>query len=134
MITRESIESGLAAHALWKKRLLEAIEKGRSDFQVATVRKDNACDFGKWLHGLPAEDRSGEDFRKVLELHAEFHRAAGDILALAVEGKKEEARKQLEYGGAYGHVSGKLILAMNGWKEKIPGGAAGKAPGQTAGR
>lgn len=119
MVTKEAIETALAAHALWKKRLQDAIATGKSEFQPDIIKTDHACQFGKWLYDLPADDRKSEDYAKVKTLHANFHKIAGEILQLAISGKKEDASKKLESGGTYGSATGKLVLALQSWKEKI---------------
>jgi methyl-accepting chemotaxis protein len=119
MVTKEAIDSALTAHALWKKRLQDAVSTGKSEFKPETVRTDNACQFGQWLYGLPLGDTKSESYLKVKTLHADFHKVAGDILQLALSGKKEEGLKKLEYGGEYGSITGKLVLALQSWKEKI---------------
>ncbi len=119
MVTKQAIDAALAAHAQWKKRLQDAVESGHSTFLVAEVRKDNACQFGQWLYGLPESDRQTETFAKVRELHASFHRIAGDVLNLALSGKKAEGLKALEFGGSYGKATGELVLALQTWKRQI---------------
>jgi hypothetical protein len=119
MVTKEAIDAALAAHAQWKKRLQDAIETGQSTFQPENVRKDNVCQFGQWLFALPDADRQAAMFTKVRELHASFHRTAGEILHLALFGKKAEALKALEFGGPYGKATGDLILALQTWKQQI---------------
>lgn len=118
MVSKEAIDAALAAHAQWKKRLQDAIETGQSSFQVENVRKDNACQFGQWLYALPDTDRRDALFMKVRELHAAFHRTAGEILHLALSGKKAESLKAMEFGGPYGKATGDLILALQSWKQR----------------
>ncbi len=119
MIPKEAIDAALAAHTQWKKRLQDAVASGRSDFKVNDVRKDNVCEFGRWLYGLSESERQINACKEVMGLHAEFHKTAAEILELALQGKKEDAQKQLEYGGTYSHISGKLVLALNAWKNSL---------------
>jgi hypothetical protein len=56
-------------------------------------------------------------FKKAL--HANFHKIAGEILGLALAGKKDEALKQIEVGGLYYITTGKLVLALRAWKAKL---------------
>ena len=119
MVTKEAIDAALTAHAQWKRRLQDAVSTGKSEFKPEVVKTDNACQFGQWLHGLPATDTNNEHYTKVKTLHADFHKIAGEILRLALTGKKEEALKKLDYGGEYSSTTGKLILALQSWKEKI---------------
>ncbi len=119
MVSKEAIDEALAAHGQWKKRLQDAVSTGQSDFDPNTVRKDNACQFGKWLYGLPLADTKSDDYATIKTLHAEFHAIAGEILALALAGQKQEAQKKLEFGGEYGNTSGKLALALQAWKAAL---------------
>ncbi len=119
MVNKEAIEAALAAHSQWKKRLQDAIATGTSEFKPDVVKADNVCQFGKWLYGLPTEETKSEDFPKVKALHADFHKVAAEILQLAISGKKEEALKRLESGGDYAHSTGKLVLALQSWRDKL---------------
>jgi hypothetical protein len=117
-VDKNAIDSAVAGHAQWKARLTDAIEKGQSDFQVATVRRDNACAFGQWLYGVPASVRDSEDGKKVRALHAEFHELAAVILDNALKGEKQQALKMMELGGCYSMTSGKLVIALKEWASK----------------
>jgi hypothetical protein len=118
MVDKSQIDAALSAHAQWRNRLNEAIEKGTSEFQVDTVKVDNACQFGKWLYGLPPSDQNSEEAKKIKELHAAFHKVAAETLSMALSGKKEEANKSMQLGGNYNRASGKLVLALTDWKNK----------------
>jgi Chemoreceptor zinc-binding domain len=102
MISKVAIDSALTAHSLWEKRLLEAIEKGESEFKVVEVKKDNMCQFGQWLYNLPDVDKKTIEFENIKTLHAEFHKTAASILELGLSGKKDDALKRIEHGGDYG--------------------------------
>jgi methyl-accepting chemotaxis protein len=119
MITKEAIDSALNSHSLWKERLQEAITKGQSEFQVTVVKRDNACQFGKWLYGIPEEEKSSQEYKNIRSLHAEFHRIAGEILELALNGDTEEALNKLESGGSYQRISGRLVLVLNKWRDGL---------------
>jgi methyl-accepting chemotaxis protein len=119
MITKEAIDLALNSHALWKERLLEAITIGQSEFQVSVVKRDNACQFGKWLYGISEDEKSSQEYKNIRNLHAEFHRIAGGILELALNGDTEEALKGLESGGSYQRISGRLVLVLNKWRDEL---------------
>jgi hypothetical protein len=119
MITKEEIDEALEAHAQWRNQLQEAISSGKSEFKVDMVSKDNVCPFGQWLYKLSKDEIKNDEPQIVQHLHAEFHKVAGDILSLALAGRKEEALAKLDYKSEYGSAAGKLILAMIGWKDKI---------------
>ena len=114
---REHVNKAIGAHSLWKQRLLTAIEAGNSELTVDQVAKDNACEFGKWLHGaaVTAELRNTSDFEACQELHAAFHKAAADVLRLAVSGNKSQALAELGGQGKFAALSSALTLRMMKW-------------------
>jgi methyl-accepting chemotaxis protein len=120
MISKE-IEKAIGAHGIWKHRLKSAIEDGKLDTSVKTIAMDNQCDFGKWLDGptLTLTDKTLEHFKRVKELHEEFHKIAARVAGFAVSGNKAEAEKLMAVGGEYSIISAKLTAAMMEWKKSV---------------
>jgi hypothetical protein len=116
----DPITAAIAAHSAWKRKLTAAIDTGNYDGDIPTVRRDDACDFGRWLHGpsISGVDRSTPEYRSVVQLHAAFHRAAADTLDDVARGRADEARESLELGGAFASASAELTAAMTAWKHK----------------
>ena len=87
----------------------------------AVVAKDNACEFGCWLHGpdLAAAEKNGPHYQKVRELHASFHAVAADVVRNAVSGKRAEAEASLAARGAFDVASTQLTGAMMAWKKAL---------------
>jgi hypothetical protein len=119
MINLNEIDLAISAHGMWKQRIKSAIETGQSEFNANKVCLDNLCDFGKWLHTLDANIKSTESWKTIQINHAEFHKVAGHILDLALNGKKDEATKGIALGSEYAAVSGKLTMAMMKWKREL---------------
>lgn len=116
----EKIDGAVGAHAQWKSRLTLAIEAGSSEFKPEVVKTDNACEFGRWLHGdVDAATKATEKYLAVKKLHADFHAEAGRILELAVGGKREEAMTAMGLGSKYMSTSVRLNAAMASWKDSI---------------
>jgi len=115
--THEQIQAALSAHAAWKQRLIEAIEKRSSTVAPATARLDDQCALGKWLHGstLGRGMKQSAHYRKCLELHRQFHAAAGDVLALALAGKGDEAHRAMAPGSQFAQVSEALPSILREW-------------------
>jgi hypothetical protein len=113
------ITKAVAAHAKWKRRLRDAIETGSSDVDVSTAGRDNACEFGKWLHGeVPASQKGSPHHTACVKLHAQFHKAAADVLVLALRGKKAEADQLLKTAGSpFNAASAALTHEMMAWKK-----------------
>ncbi len=121
MLDPQEIDKALEAHAAWKDRLRAAVESGTIGIAVTTIAADNQCAFGKWLNGtsLTAEDRATKHYQEVTRLHAEFHKVAAKIAALASSGMKAEAEKMLNFGNEYTQASGQLSVALKRWRETM---------------
>ncbi|HVO01137.1 MAG TPA: CZB domain-containing protein [Candidatus Cybelea sp.] len=118
MSIKEEITKAIAAHAAWKARLRAAIDAGTSDVNATDVGKDNVCPFGQWLYGptIEAAAKDGTDYQEVRKLHAEFHKAASQVLHLALQGKKTEAEKMMAQDNLFGVASMRLTSAMTRWR------------------
>jgi hypothetical protein len=56
--------------------------------------RDDACTFGKWLHGNPSFQREHpEQWQKLHDDHKQFHRFAAGVLECALSGRKAEAER-----------------------------------------
>lgn len=117
MANVEEIKKAIGAHGLWKQRLRDAIDKGQSEFTVERVKPDNLCDFGKWLHSLPPGDRGSEHWKKVQQLHAEFHQEAARILGLALAKQKPQAEAGIAPNSKFATLSSSLTAAMMAWQK-----------------
>lgn len=117
---KEDIKTAISAHGAWKARLKSAIDSGKIEIPIATIRQDNQCIFGEWLYGptIAANVKESADYKTARELHAEFHKAAAQVAELAMAGKKEEAEKMLGLGGKYADASAKLTKSMMEWLKK----------------
>lgn len=113
----DEINKAVGAHGMWKIRLREAIDTGKSTFTVANVKVDNLCEFGKWLYSLPSAQQTEAHWKTVQTMHAEFHKVASSILAAALSGQKEQAENGLKAGGDFARTSAKLTAAMVAWRD-----------------
>ncbi len=118
MSTADALDRAIAAQAKWKYRLMEAIDTGKSQWQVGNVRTDHACEFGKWLSDLPLSLRLSDHCQEVRALHAEFHTLAADVLELAIAGRREEATAAMALGSRFAVVSSNLTMAVIAWKKQ----------------
>ncbi len=115
----------IAAHGLWKFRLHDAIVTGRSSFDPAVVRLDDRCPFGKWIYGEALRTSSNDPYyADVKLLHADFHRCAAEVLALALAGRVDEARGLMSAGQPFLDVSTRLVGLVDDWRAGIPHGDA----------
>ena len=119
MSLSDEITAAVGAHGLWKQRLRQAIDTGRSDVTPDMVRVDNKCKVGMWLYGpnIPGAQKASQDYRRCQDLHAKFHTAAAKALELALSGKKAEAEAAIGPGSEFITLSHQLTDAMLKWQK-----------------
>jgi hypothetical protein len=90
---------------------------GEIDVEIATIKADKQCDFGKWLYGpaITKKQKNSEQYREVQELHAVFHETAAKVAQLAISGEKAHAMKMLEANGEFTVASAELTTSMIAW-------------------
>jgi len=115
------IEKAIGNHALWMSHLRDAIGQASPTVDVAQVRAEDQCEFGKWLYGsrLSVEDRASSVYQDVKRLHADFHRLAAQVVELAASGRPLDAYALLY--GEYITMSGRLAIAMRAWQDRLTG-------------
>jgi hypothetical protein len=90
----------IEAHVRWKVRL-ESYINGTSEEQLNpdVVCRDDQCALGKWIYG-PGGVRFGghPKFPDLRDVHAQFHRCAGDVIRSVDRGDIDQARDLLLRG------------------------------------
>lgn len=116
---KEAIKKAIGAHGMWKARLKGAIDHGKIEIPVATIRVDNQCEFGKWLYGttIAANVKNSERYKKIRGLHAEFHAAAAKVAEHAVASQRNEAERLL--ASEFDPASMKLTKEMMEWQKEV---------------
>jgi hypothetical protein len=113
------LDAAASAHTQWLFRLKRAVDDGHSDFDPVTVRRDDACDFGRFLYGdFAARHRGTPAFEEIRKMHADFHRAASAILTMAVGGRRAEAAAAIAPGSEYLRLSGALLMRLRAFRSK----------------
>ncbi len=108
------IKEAIGAHGLWKQRLKTAIHSGTSEIRLEDARRDDKCEFGKWLNGTAALHASSH-YAGIKELHRKFHEEVGHALEAALVGNRAKAEAMVETGSAFAKASIALTAAMVDW-------------------
>ncbi len=120
MSTHEEINKAIAAHGMWKQKLRTAIDTGECESTPEKVKLDNNCAFGKWLYErIDPAAKDSSFYVEVVDLHARFHKEAGGILALALNGNKETANELMGITKDFAKYSGALTKKMKEWQETL---------------
>lgn len=115
MATADELNKAIGAHGLWKAKLQIAIETGKCDVLAGDARRDDKCEFGKWLLTQPHVNPRA---RRVTDLHKRFHGAVGSVLDAALAGKRADAQRLSKDGSEYANISMLLTREMMDWKRE----------------
>ena len=117
MLTEEAIDRALLAHGDWKRRLAQAIDRDGEGLSIQVVKSDDLCEFGLWLYrDLDDSIKSLPIYERARQLHAEFHREAGRVLAMAQSKHRFEAKDAIEPDSQFARLSGALTLVLDKWR------------------
>ncbi|MGZ5052467.1 MAG: primosomal replication protein PriC [Methylobacter sp.] len=113
------LDNALKKHAEWKMKFRTAMTH-HDHLDVATISKDNCCDFGKWLYS-DAKHRLGHlgSFQECRERHAEFHIEAGKVALAVNENRYNEANTMLGSGSAFTEASSAVGSAIMSLKRDV---------------
>jgi methyl-accepting chemotaxis protein len=116
-VPRHPLRAAVAAHAAWKRRLRQAIEAGRipQGTSIDQVRRDDACDFGRWLHDGSGQALDARRSAEAMALHAQFHQHAAAVLSAVGAGRADQANALLTADDGYGGVARALTDALIAW-------------------
>jgi hypothetical protein len=117
---QEQIQRAITAHGVFKVRLSLIVEAGTADMTAAAAAADNLCPVGQWLYeGLGPSAKADPHYESVRALHATFHRAAGEVMALSLARKQGEALAAMETPSTFKQASDKLVAALVAWSESL---------------
>jgi hypothetical protein len=117
---KRQITKAVSAHVMWTARLKAAIQSGESSYSLPEVEADDQCELGKWLKGpISPELHNSPHYAKTLELHQQFHRVAGRIFRLALNGKSSEALQAMEINGDFTKASTSVISELRAWNQAM---------------
>jgi len=113
------LDVALHKHAEWKVKFRTAISHNEK-LDVATISKDNCCDFGKWLYGNGKLHLSHlESFSECLSQHAVFHIEASKVAQAINDNKHQEAHTMLNTDSAFIAASSAVGVAIMRLKKDV---------------
>lgn len=84
--------AAILAHTNWKLRLASACTDATTEkIDADSLRRDDLCELGKWIHGSGSRYASDPKFGQLLAAHSQFHRNAAAVARMVETGKKAEA-------------------------------------------
>ncbi len=113
------LDVALHKHAEWKVKFRTAMSH-HEKLDVATISKDNCCDFGKWLHGDTKLHLGHLDsFSECLSKHAAFHVEAGKVARAINENRHQEANTMLNTESGFISASSAVGIAIMRLKKDV---------------
>jgi len=117
---RSQTNKAISAHVLLTAKLKAAIQSGESSYFLPEVEADDQCELGKWLKSpISPESHNSPHYTKTLELHHQFHREAGRILRLAIDGKSAEALRAMEANAEITKACASLVSELRAWNQAM---------------
>ena len=114
------INQFINAHLQWISKLTTLIYGGQiPDRDTASV--DNACAFGKWIHGEGTQLHGNvKGFAELREKHRQFHLAVGQVIDLVNANKMDEAKIEMT-SGKFRQISGEVVNLLSRLRNSIKG-------------
>lgn len=117
-----NFDEAIKAHSDWKLKLTQYVNNPNGSLKAAEIAPDNLCALGKWIYGEGQKYANLPEFKELQAIHAEFHKAAADVVRRADSGQKVTEEVVLGAKSKYAEVSGKVVSLI--MKMKLKAGSA----------
>jgi hypothetical protein len=107
------------AHVDWKWKLSAYLRKPDKSLDPATLEVDDQCALGKWIHDEGRAYSGLTEFAELQTTHAEFHRAAADIVRRADKGESVSDEVAMGAKTNYGVTSSRVIRLIQSVQRKV---------------
>jgi hypothetical protein len=114
-----NFNQAIEAHVNWKSKLAKYIAKPNHTLNAATVSQEANCDLGKWLKGEGARFATTPEFTALIQDHARFHKAAGEIIQRADAGQCVSEEIALGARSEYASASNAVVGSLMRMKMKV---------------
>jgi len=106
------LKDAIPAHTKVKINLRNAAVNGQH-VDADTLRRDDACALGHWLHG-EGEQRYGRNasFGSLKQTHRDFHRVAGKVADLINTGRLDAASQQLTNNSEFARATQSVVAEV----------------------
>jgi aerotaxis receptor len=113
------LDSAVKAHADWKLKLRNAASH-RETLDAGTIGRDDCCVLGKWLHGGGrSQYGKSPSFTALLQKHASFHTAAGQVAQTINNQRYEQALAMLGAGTPFASASNEVGIAIKNLRQTM---------------
>ena len=119
-----NFEEVIAWHQQWRVMLRNAVHKDKK-LDAETLRRDDCCTLGKWVHG-PGGQRWGQlpVFRELVGHHKAFHAEAGKVADAINQGQPQRAEQMMGGGTPFVEAGHHVTQCIRSLREIVDGGKA----------
>lgn len=111
-MTELEISTAISAHKHWKTRLSLLLgDLHKEPLDPLEVGDPTRCELGKWITSVSAATDTDVLLQSLIKTHAEFHHLASAIVALANDGKNEQAKHLLN--NEFAELSADVVDLLN---------------------
>lgn len=114
-----NFDEAIKAHSDWKMKLNRYIANPDKSIDIQTLSKDNACALGQWLYGEGKAYNKLPEYNELLQEHAKFHKAAGDIVRRCDHGEEVKAELSLGAHSPFSEHSTRVVSLLMHLKKKV---------------
>jgi hypothetical protein len=107
-----NFDQAISSHVAWKSKLTAYINHPDHSLNAAEIAKDDHCELGKWLSGEGQKFANSPEFKKLVTDHAQFHKAAADIVKKADSGLKVGEEVALGAKSEYSSASNAVVSSL----------------------
>lgn len=106
------LDKAIAVHSAWKQRLAAYIRNPDKSIDGANLANDNQCELGQWIQEESARCVSDAALLALKKEHANFHRAAADVVRRADSGQNTTEEISLGAKSTYASCSTAVLHAI----------------------
>lgn len=114
-----NFDEAITAHSQWKIRLQGLLSgANKESLDPAVVGVDNRCPLGQWIHGEAKVHSALKEYAELVAEHAEFHRAAAEVIRAVAAGERQRAQTMID-DGPFHEASLRTINAIRHLRRKV---------------
>lgn len=114
-----NFDEAIRAHAEWKMKLSNYLRHPDNSIDPSKLALDNACALGQWLHGDGRKHANLPEYEQLVKEHAEFHKAASDIVKSKNAGKDISDAIALGAQSPFSQYSLTVVRLLMALKSKV---------------
>lgn len=123
--TELDFDSAVEAHMKWKARLANFVSgMSKETLKSDVVCKDDQCPLGKWIHGSGTKYSRLQSYGTLKNNHAQFHKAAGAIVAAVEKQNPKLAQQLLVEGSEFDKFTNLTVESIYKIQEDVSGSKA----------